>query len=101
MEQRFRDALEDTMNSQCEEVVRRNSRSGSEMDRVPAGTSQPRARGARPGAGRRYERFESITVRAAARVLQVQRDGDITAQEAEFYLRELAAMDAHASWDAF
>jgi hypothetical protein len=48
------------------------------------------------GDGRRYERFEAITVRAAARVLRLQQCGVVAAHEAEFYLRELAAMDAHA-----
>jgi hypothetical protein len=49
----------------------------------------------------RYERFEPITVRAAARVLQLQRAGVVTATEARFYLHELAAMDAHAGEGAF
>jgi hypothetical protein len=41
-------------------------------------------------------RFEPITVRAAARVLQLQRAGVVSAAESRFYLRELAAMDRHA-----
>lgn len=49
----------------------------------------------------RYERFEAITVRTAARVLQLQRAGVVTAREAAFYLRELLAMDAHAGAEAF
>lgn len=50
----------------------------------------------RSGPAQRYERFEPITVRAAARVLQLQRSGVVSAKEAAFYLRELATMDAHA-----
>jgi hypothetical protein len=49
----------------------------------------------------RYERFEPITVRTAARVLQLQRAGVVSAREAAFYLRELLAMDAHADAEAF
>jgi hypothetical protein len=45
----------------------------------------------------RYERFEPITVRAAARVLHLQRTGIVTPAEARFYLQELTAMDAHAA----
>src|SRR5438067_57245 len=51
--------------------------------------------------GPRYARFEPITVRAAARVLRLQRAGVVSAREAGFYLRELAAMDAHAGRGAF
>jgi hypothetical protein len=50
---------------------------------------------------RRYERFEPITVRAAARVLQLQRAGVVSAEETRFYLRELAEMDLHARRGAF
>jgi len=49
----------------------------------------------------RYERFEPITVRAAVRVLQLQREGVVTVKETASYLRWLVAMDAHASEDAF
>jgi hypothetical protein len=50
---------------------------------------------------RYYERFEPITIRAAARVLHLQRAGVVSAAEAEFYLRELASMDAHAGDGAY
>src|ERR1051325_5818576 len=49
-----------------------------------------------PGLEPRDERFEAITIRAAARVLQLQRAGVVSAREARFYLRELTDMDAHA-----
>jgi hypothetical protein len=49
----------------------------------------------------RYQRFEPVTVRAAARVLQLQRVGIVTAGEAQFYLQELADMDEHASRGAY
>jgi hypothetical protein len=54
-----------------------------------------------PAPQQRYERFEPVTVRAAARVLQLQRSGVIPAADAAFYLRELATMDAHAGADSF
>ena len=41
-------------------------------------------------------RFEAITVRAAARVLRLQRTGVISTAEADFYLAELAEMDRYA-----
>lgn len=40
-------------------------------------------------------RFEPITVRAAVRVIQLQRAGVVSNLEADFYLSELAAMDRH------
>jgi hypothetical protein len=49
----------------------------------------------------RYQRFEPVTVRAAARILQLQRVGIVTAEETRFYLRELADMDEHASRGAY
>jgi hypothetical protein len=49
----------------------------------------------------RYVRFEPITVRAAARVVELQWAGVIPAQDAPYYLRELLAMDAHAGEAAF
>lgn len=49
----------------------------------------------------RFARFEPITVATAARVLQLQRAGVVTPQEADFYLRELLALDAHADETAF
>ena len=49
----------------------------------------------------RYQRFEPVTVRAAARVLQLQRVGIVTAGEARFYLQELADMDEHAGRGAY
>ena len=45
---------------------------------------------------KRYERFEPVTVRAAARLLKAGRAGLLFAAEAEFYLEELVALDAHA-----
>src|SRR5262245_3828858 len=68
--------------------------------------NQPASGGAvgsdgRERGGRRYQRFEPITVRAAVRVLQLQRAGVLSAAEAQFYLGELAAMDRHAGWNAF
>lgn len=48
------------------------------------------------GSEERCDRFEPITVRAAARVLQLQRAGVVSAHEARFYLRELVTMDLHA-----
>jgi hypothetical protein len=47
------------------------------------------------------EEFEPVTVRAAVRVVQLQRAGVLPAGEARFYLHELAAMDAHAGPEAF
>jgi hypothetical protein len=41
-------------------------------------------------------RFEAVTVRAAARVLELEWVGTVTPAEARFYLEELAEMDAHA-----
>jgi hypothetical protein len=68
---------------------------------VEAAGAGARGREVVPAAPRRYERFEPVTVRAAARVLQLQRSGVIPATDAGFYLRELAAMDAHAGENAF
>ncbi len=45
---------------------------------------------------KRYERFEPVTVRAAARLLRAGRTGLLSAAEADFYLEELVALDAHA-----
>lgn len=60
------------------------------------------ARGGRPGKPVRHcQRFEPITVSAAARVLQLKQSGVLSATEAWFYLHELAAMDAHAGREAF
>jgi hypothetical protein len=42
-----------------------------------------------------YLRFESITVRAAVRVIRLQRAGVVSGIEADFYISELAAMDRH------
>ena len=50
---------------------------------------------------RRYERFEPITVRAAARVLQLQQTGIVSSWEAGFYLHELIDMDRHATRGAY
>lgn len=41
-------------------------------------------------------RFEAVTVRAAARVLELEWVGTVSPEEALFYLEELAEMDAHA-----
>lgn len=41
--------------------------------------------------------FEAVTVRAAARVLELEWVGTVSPDEARFYLEELAEMDAHAS----
>jgi len=49
----------------------------------------------------RYERFEPVTVSAAARVLLLQRARVVSVEEAHFYLHELAAMDRHASPGAY
>jgi hypothetical protein len=40
-------------------------------------------------------RFEPITVRAAVRVIRLQRAGVVSGVEADFYISELAAMDRH------
>lgn len=63
-----------------------------------------------PGAGgrtaeserpvKRYERFEPVTVRAAARLLRAGRTGLLTAAEADFYLAELVALDTFAGHGA-
>jgi hypothetical protein len=45
----------------------------------------------------RFEKFEPITVRAAARVLYLGRTGRLSAPQVESYVRHLAAMDPHAS----
>jgi len=66
----------------------------SESCPVSAGRDDKRAE-------RRYERFEPITVRAAARVLQLRRAGVVSPREARFYLQELAAMDQHAGRGSF
>jgi hypothetical protein len=50
---------------------------------------------------RRYERFERVTVRAAARLLRGRHAAGITPSEAEGYLRELTALDAHAAPAAY
>ena len=42
-----------------------------------------------------YLRFEPITVRAAVRVIKLQRAGVVSSVEADFYISELAAMDRH------
>lgn len=47
------------------------------------------------------EQFEPVTVRAAARVLQLQRASVVSLPEARFYLQELAAMDRYAGAGAF
>jgi len=53
------------------------------------------------GVERWYERFQPITVRAAVRVVQLHRAGVVTAREARFYIRELAAMDGQTDRRAF
>jgi hypothetical protein len=55
-----------------------------------------RIRSDRNPSGGAAPRFEPVTVGAAARVLRLHREGGLSAREARFYLRELAAMDAHA-----
>src|SRR5688572_13422062 len=87
-------------NDRCEAGVdvaeRRVSRTGSRRrPRERPASAAPTVRSA-AGRGGRYERFEPITVRAAARVLHLQRSGVVTPREARFYLSELAEMDAHA-----
>ena len=49
---------------------------------------------------KRYERFEPVTVRAAARLLRAGRTGLLTPVEADFYLAELVALDAYAGQGA-
>jgi hypothetical protein len=105
MELCMRDGKEQKLGGRCEgelDAVRRVSRgsSGRRAGEQPA--SAGAARNGGPGRTERpYERFEPITVRAAARVLQLQRAGVVSAREAQFYLRELTAMDAHAGRGAF
>jgi len=41
-------------------------------------------------------RFEPVTVRAAVRVIQLQRQGVVSGIEADFYLSELSAMERHS-----
>jgi hypothetical protein len=81
--------------------VQRRGRQNGSRER---GEVSLRVGAARPGELRRsihrYERFEPITVRAAARVLHLQRTGVVSPAEARFYLHELAAMDRHAGRDA-
>jgi hypothetical protein len=72
--------------------VRSRRRRGSQ-----AASARALGRDGRQRPGRPYERFESITVRAAARVLHLQQRGVVSAGEIRHLLRELAAMDAHAT----
>ena len=65
------------------------------------GTSRGATQGDFYLAASRYQRFEPVTVRAAARVLQLQRVGIVSACEARFYLQELADMDEHAGRGAY
>src|SRR5437763_6713050 len=46
---------------------------------------------------KRYQRFERVTVRAAARLLRGSRAALIAASELKYYLRELVMLDAHAT----
>jgi hypothetical protein len=106
MELRMEYNEEEKRDEQCEGERGAAARRGvRERARRRASNSAGSARATR-GDGpenprRRYERFEPITVRAAARVLHLQRGGVVSAREAWFYLRELAAMDAHAGPGAF
>jgi hypothetical protein len=78
-------------------VVRRGSRVSTRRQAgVPPLSAGAAKRDGLERPARRYERFEPITVRAAGRVLQLQRAGVVCAKEARFYLRELLAMDARA-----
>jgi len=45
----------------------------------------------------RFAKFEPITVRAAARVLHLERLGRLAPQEVSHYMQHLAAMDTHAT----
>jgi hypothetical protein len=45
----------------------------------------------------RFERFQPLTVRAAARIIRLSEAGRIPRWEVEHYLRELVATDAFAS----
>lgn len=49
---------------------------------------------------RQFQRFEAVTVRAAARVFQLERAGVVCAGEAAYLVGELAASDAYASREA-
>jgi hypothetical protein len=83
--------------SQMDAVVRRMLRDSARRRESDRRVGERAARNSGLGRGEgRYERLEAITVRTAARVLQLQRAGVVTAREARFYLRELVAMDAHA-----
>lgn len=63
---------------------------------------EPRRESERGSASeRRYERFEPITIRAAARVLQLQQAGIVSSWEAGFYLHELVDMDRYATRGAY
>ena len=45
---------------------------------------------------RRYERFEPVTVRAAARLAHLSHNGRIPREEISAYFRNLASLDPHA-----
>lgn len=74
---------------------------GSTLRRESEIAVDPEPRDSAGGHERRYDRFEAITVRAAARVLQLQQSGIVSAWEAGFYLHELVDMDRYASPGAY
>lgn len=86
--------LDSRSDGEWELVGRRMSLGGSRPREATAAAATREHLGRR---GQRSRRFESVTVRAAARVLELQRCGVVSATEARFFLRELVSMDAHAA----
>jgi hypothetical protein len=50
---------------------------------------------------RRFERFDPITVRAAARMVQYRRLGRLECWELRYYLSELTELARHSAPDSF